>query len=117
MSNFDPKKRTRFTDQQGILRILKAYGFEENPPDDPPLLGGRLYEGDWRGQEVTVVLLIPSTLDTLDPFFRNNRDIDCWVIIDGELSVVIHDCVPWKLLDALPIMPMPPDLRVISAHG
>lgn len=105
MSNFDRKKRTRFRDQQGILSILKGYGYEEAPTTLP---GGRLYEAIYRGQEVTIVLSIPSTLDTLDPFFRNNRDIDCWIVVDGELAAVIYDCVPYKLMgtkatDALPI--------------
>lgn len=100
MSNFDRKKRTRFRDQQGILSILKGYSYEEAPTSLP---GGRLYEATYRGQEVTIVLSSPSSLDTLDPFFRNNRDIDCWIVVDGELAAVIYDCVPYKLMDALPI--------------
>lgn len=105
VSNFDRKKRTRFRDQQGILNILKGYGYEEVPPESVVnrLPGGRVYEATYRGQEVTIVLSIPSSLDTLDPFFRNNRDIDCWIVVDGELAAVIYDCVPYKLMDALPI--------------
>mgnify|MGYP006883641912 CR=1 FL=1 len=91
MSNFDRKKRTRFRDQQGILNILKGYGYEENPLEDSPLPGGRVYEATYRGQEVTIVLSIPSSLDTLDPFFRNNRDIDCWIVVDGEPAELHHE--------------------------
>ena len=102
MSNFDRQKRTRLREQQGILNVLKGYGYEEAPPTIP-VPAGRVYENTYRGQEVTIVLSSPSSFDTLDPFFRNNRDIDCWIVVDGELAAVIYDCVPYKLMDALPI--------------
>lgn len=95
--NFDEAKRTRRLEQKALIRLLKSDGYERIPTDLP---GGAMFESP-AGH--LVVMSVPSAMDESDPFYRNNQEIDCWIIdTDGELHQTLHDATSWRLDEVLP---------------